>query len=85
MAVGVSNWGKKLPKPIALRDGRKITTLHELRAIIVKLPPMLKDDALEYGLELLLRAGETGRKADIAAADAQMRIVLSMRQMVKVD
>lgn len=78
-------WDSKLPRPIVLKDGRKLVTLSDLRAVVVTFSGVIRDDALERGLELLLKAGESGKKKDIKAAADQLVIVLRMRQMQEVE
>ena len=73
------NWDKKLPRPIALKDGRKLTTLKDAGELIGSFQGVLKDAALEHAIELLMTAAETGKKADVAAAAHQLLIVLNMR------
>jgi hypothetical protein len=76
------NWDKKLPRPIALEGGRKLITLKDAGDLIGSFNVVRKDAALEHAIELLMRAAETGKKADVAAAAHQLRIVLNMRPLM---
>jgi hypothetical protein len=48
-------WGRKLPKPIILKDGRMIKTLAEARAVILGLKEFKQSRlSRQYATELLL-------------------------------
>ena len=67
------SWSKKLPEPIRLRDGRELLTLSDARALILGLAESRQHrPTWAYAVELLLQAAETGKRADIADAWAQI-------------
>jgi hypothetical protein len=70
-------WGKKLARPLALKDGTVIKTLNGARAVILKrFEGVIHSEALAHAGQLLLKAAETGDKADIEAATVQLERVL---------
>ena len=76
------HWDKPLRGAIVLKDGRELSTLRDLAEFVASLPRTSKDGPLEYLLELLLSAADTGKPKDIAAAASQMEIVLRVRALI---
>ena len=76
------NWDRKLPRPIVLKDGRKLVTLKDAGELIGSSQGVLKDAALEHAIELLMQAAQTGKSAHVAATAHQLRIVLNMRLLL---
>ena len=67
------SWTKKLPEPIRLHDGRELKTLSDARALILGLAESRQHrPTWAYAVELLLQAAETGKRADVADAWAQI-------------
>jgi hypothetical protein len=71
------SWKKKFGEPIRLKDGRELRTLSEARALILPMEGRIEGKPwYEYAIELLLKAAETGRKADVRDAEDQMHRAL---------
>jgi hypothetical protein len=67
------SWSKKLPGPIKLRDGRELATLSDARSLILDLTESRRArPTWLYATELILRAAETGKRADLAEARRQI-------------
>jgi hypothetical protein len=67
------SWSKKFSQPIRLKDGRELRTLSEARALIVRMEGRIEGmPVYEYAIELLLKAAETGKRADIQEAENQL-------------
>jgi hypothetical protein len=66
------SWEKKFMEPIRLKSGRELRTLSDARALILGMEKWLRGSRWEYAIELLLKAAETGTKADIQDAWAQI-------------
>ena len=67
------SWSKKLPGPIKLRDGRELATLSDARSLILDLTKSRRArPTWLYATELILRAAETGKRADLAEARRQI-------------
>ena len=59
------SWSKKLPGPIKLRDGRELATLSDARSLILDLTESRRARPTSlYATELILRAAETGKRAE---------------------
>jgi hypothetical protein len=66
-------WKKELPEPVRLRDGRELITLWDARALILGLAESRQArPTWLYATELILKAAETGKRADVANAWAQI-------------
>ena len=66
------SWEKKFGEPIRLKTGRELKTLPDARAQILRMEGWVRGSRWEYAIELLLKAAETGRKADVQDAWAQV-------------
>jgi hypothetical protein len=66
------SWERKLPEPIKLRDGRELRTLSDARTLILGLAGSRHRPTWAYAVELLLQAAETGKRADVTDAWAQI-------------
>ena len=61
------SWSKKLPGPIKLRDDRELATLSDARSLILDLTESRQArPTWLYATESILRAAETGKRADLA-------------------
>lgn len=68
-------WRTKLPAPIALNDGRTLTTLSEARALILSLPGRhQRNEHWQYAAGLLLDSAASGRSLKETAD--QLKIAL---------
>lgn len=74
-------WTKKLSRPHVLKDGMRLETLSDVRALFLERFATVTHSApLAYAGELLLKAAKTGKRADIEAATEQAeRVLRSMR------
>jgi hypothetical protein len=67
------SWSKKLPEPVRLKDGRELITLSDARALILGLAESRQArPTWLYAIELLLKAADTGKRADVVDAWAQI-------------
>jgi hypothetical protein len=83
MKSGRMTWDRKLSRPIALSDGRKLRTLHNAaECLIATFDGISQWPALEHARDLLMTAAETGTRKDVAAATDQVMIVLSHRRLL---
>jgi hypothetical protein len=66
-------WSKQFWKAIILKDGRVIASLADAREFMVDDLPRVRASAKywQYSAELLLKAADTGKRADIDAAGDQ--------------
>ena len=63
------HWSKNLSKRLALKSGEQLVTLRDAGDCLVQIfGTVIKSAPLEYAGELLIRAAETGKRADIKAA-----------------
>ncbi|HEU0147962.1 MAG TPA: hypothetical protein VFR21_13950 [Bradyrhizobium sp.] len=71
------SWERKFGEPIRLKDGRELRTLSEARALILRIERRVEGKpTYEYAIELLLKAAETGKRADVQDAEFQMHRAL---------
>jgi hypothetical protein len=77
-------WDRKLSRPIALTDGRKLRTLHcAAECLIATFDGISHWPALEHARDLLMTAAETGKRKDVAAATDQVMILLGQRKLLQ--
>jgi len=77
------NWTSKFPKPIALKDGRKIMSLIQARDLIITLPsPHLKNAHWEYATDLIFDAARTGDDVAIIMAYEQFTRALKAESLL---
>jgi hypothetical protein len=62
-------WNKKLSRPLVLKDGKRLANITHSAPIA-------------HAGELLLKAAETGKRADIEAATEQIERVLRSNRMM---
>jgi hypothetical protein len=76
-------WTQKLSRPLTLKDGHRLLTLNDVRAVSLdRFTNIIHSAPLAHAGRLLLKAAETGKRADIAAATDQIELALRhMRQM----
>lgn len=66
-----------------LKDGARLETLSDVRALFLdRFSTITHSDPIAYAGELLLRAAETGQRADIAAATEQIERALRSNRMI---
>jgi hypothetical protein len=71
-------WGKKLSRPLLLDSGERLKTLSDVRGLFLeRFTTITHSPALAYAGELLLKAAETGERADIEAATDQIEQTLA--------
>jgi hypothetical protein len=76
-------WDRKLSRPIALSDGRKLATLRcAAECLIATFDGISHWPALEHARDLLMTAAQTGKRKDVTAATAQVLIVLGQRRLL---
>jgi hypothetical protein len=78
-------WSRKLKPPIALNDGRTLTTLKEAAELILSLPPFLQERSVwVYAAELLKDAAEGKRAATAEVGPQLYRTLTQSRNVGKV-
>jgi hypothetical protein len=71
------SWERRFGEPIRLKDGRELKTLSEVRALILRMEHRIAGvPYYEYAIELLLKAADTGKKADVQDAGHQLHRAL---------
>src|SRR5580698_9688528 len=66
------SWSRPLPEPIKLKDGRKIATLGQARAVMLALPERHQFRPFwQYAAELLIEAAE--HNGDVGGAPGNFR------------
>jgi hypothetical protein len=74
------DWSTKLTRSLTLKDGTKLVTLGDARAVLLKyLTTEIEDPAVGQAIRLLLAAAKTGSLADRKAATDQVEILLRWR------
>jgi hypothetical protein len=74
------DWSAKLTRSLTLKDGAKLVTLADARAVLLKyLTTEIEDPAVGQTIGLLLAAAKTGSFADRKAATDQVASVLRWR------
>jgi hypothetical protein len=77
-------WNKNLSRPLVLKDGQRLETLSDVRGLFINHFPNLKQGApLAHASVLLLKAAETGQRADIEAATEQIERVLRSNRIME--
>ena len=83
MRAGESGWSKPLTRTLALRSGQRLLTLLDAADLLAEwFQNATRDDPLEHAVELLLRAAETGTRADREAATDQVALVMRLNGLV---
>lgn len=71
------NWDMPLPQTLRLKRGGELRTLGDAgRFALDRYGSVIKSEGVEHMLDLLLRAAETGREGDVAAATDQLKHTL---------
>jgi hypothetical protein len=71
-------WTRKFPKPIKLKDGRKIANLGQARELMLALPERHQPRPFwQYAAELLIDAAESSNPASVGDAQAQLSRALA--------
>jgi len=77
------NYDRKLTRPITLADGTRLKTLKDAADFFGNQFSTVTHWApLEIAIEMLIAAGQSGKRADIAAATDQVEIVLRGRRLL---
>lgn len=78
------NWIRTLSRPLTLRDGRELLTLHDAREIFLSdvFAGVTHDVALHAAAELLITAANSGRPTDRREATDAVERVLRFRQLM---
>ena len=74
------DWSRPLTRTLALKSGEQLRTLHDAASLLSK--RLGHSAALEHATAGLLRAAETGTKADRKAATNQVAIILQVNRMM---
>ena len=71
------DWSRPLTRVLILKTGERLRTLHDAAELISRrFGSVTKSALLEHAISLLLRAAETGTRADRKAATDQGAAVL---------
>ena len=78
------SWDKKLSRPLVLKDGMRLETLSDVRAAFIhRFANITYSMPLAHAGTLLIKAAETGKRADIDAATDQIERVLRMNRVMR--
>ena len=72
------DWSRPLTRTLALKSGEQLRTLHDAASLLSK--RCGHSAALEHTIARLLRAAETGTRADRKAATEQVATVLRVNR-----
>jgi hypothetical protein len=76
-------WISKFPRPVVLKDGRKIASLIQARDLIAALPPLhLKNAHWEYATDLVYDAARISDDASINMAHGQLLRALKAEGLI---
>jgi len=76
-------WTYRFPKPIVLEDGRKITSLIQVRDLIVLIPlPHLRNAHWEYATDLIYDAARNGDDIAVSLAYEQLLRALKVEGLL---
>jgi hypothetical protein len=76
-------WTSKFPRPIVLKDGRKIGSLIQARDLIVLIPsPHLQNAHWEYATDLIYDAARNGDEVAIGLAYEQFTRALRVEGLI---
>ena len=77
------DWSRPLTHTLTLKSGRRLVRLLDAADLLAEgFQTVRRYDPLEYAIELLLRAAETGTPADRKAATDQVALVLRLNHML---
>ena len=77
------NYDRRLTRPIQLADGTRLKTLKDAVDFFGnQFSTVTRWGPLEIATEMLIAAGQTGKRKDIAAATEQVEIVLRERRLL---
>jgi len=78
------NYDRKLARMIRLADGGKLRTLRDASDLLAKkFRTVTVWETLGYAIEALMRAAETGKRADVITATDPIERVLRARHMLR--
>lgn len=76
------DWSRPLTRTLALKSGGELRTLHDVaEGFLRRFGNVRHDHAVAHAIELMMRAAETGTKADRMAATDQVALVLQLDLM----
>jgi hypothetical protein len=79
-----ANYRRKLAHIVVLENGTELVTLRDAANVLLEVFGSVnaRHGALDYTIQRLLKAAETGKRADIAAATASLERVLRARRLL---
>jgi hypothetical protein len=77
------DWTQPLTRVFILKTVERLRTLHDAELITRRFGSVTKSAPLEHAIGLLLRAAETGTRADRKAATDQVALVLRFNMMLR--
>ena len=78
------DWTRPLTRVPILKTGERLRMLHDAADLIThRFGSVTKSAPLEHAIVLLLRAAETGTRADRKAATDQVAVVLRFNMMLR--
>ena len=83
MTADKLDWSWPLAEPLILKSGVQLTTLHDAAEVHVRHFGNVNHDApTAHAIDLMMRAAETGTRADRKAATDQVAFVLRLNVMM---
>ena len=76
------NFQRDLTRIITLADGRHMKSLHDARTVLLGVSVNARSGALNYAIQFLLLAAETGKRDDVALATELTERVLRDRGLL---
>ena len=77
-------WTQPLTRTLILKSGERLKTLHDAAdAFLRRFGNVDHDDATAHAITLMIRAAETGARADRKAATDQVALVLRINMLLR--
>ena len=79
-----ASWTRLLSRTLVLKDGTHLATLHDVAKVFTRtFDNSVHWPTLDYAIELLMKAAETGTEDDVEAATNEAAIVLRQRVLMR--
>ena len=77
-------WSTKLSRPLIVEDGTELVTFKDaVEALINSFARTLEPAALQYAIDLLVRAEKSKKAADIETATDHIELVMRGRRLME--
>ena len=78
------DWTQPLTRTLILKSGERLRTLHDAAELTTRrFGTVTRDAPLKHAIWLMLRAAETGARADRKAATDQVALVLRINMLLR--